>query len=86
MQNSSTSDMMFDIARLIEHASSIAELRPGDMLLTGSPAGNGVHHGRFLKPGDVLTGAIDGLGSQRNLCVTEASVRDGSGEEEEVHR
>ena len=52
MQDSTTADMMFDIARLIEHASSIAELRPGDMLLTGSPAGNGVYHGRFLQPGD----------------------------------
>lgn len=72
MQNSSTSDMMFDIARLIEHASSITELRPGDLLLTGSPAGNGVHHGRFLRPGDVIESEITGLGTQRNVCVAEA--------------
>jgi 2-keto-4-pentenoate hydratase/2-oxohepta-3-ene-1,7-dioic acid hydratase in catechol pathway len=86
MQDSSTSDMMFDIGRLIEHASSIAELRPGDMLLTGSPAGNGVHHGRFLAPGDVVTGEITGLGRQRNRCVAEATVRFGAGgEEEQVH-
>jgi 2-keto-4-pentenoate hydratase/2-oxohepta-3-ene-1,7-dioic acid hydratase in catechol pathway len=86
MQDSSTSDMMFDIGRLIEHASSIAELRPGDMLLTGSPAGNGVHHGRFLAPGDVLTGEIAGLGRQRNRCVAEATLRFGAGgEEEQVH-
>jgi len=86
MQDSSTSDMMFDISRLIEHASSIAELRPGDMLLTGSPAGNGVHHGRFLAPGDVITGEIAGLGRQRNRCVAEATLRFGAGgEEEQVH-
>jgi len=86
MQDSSTSDMMFDIGRLIEHASSIAELRPGDMLLTGSPAGNGVHHGRFLAPGDVVTGEIAGLGRQRNRCVAEATLRFGAGgEEEQVH-
>lgn len=72
MQNSSTSDMMFDIARLIEHASSITELRPGDLLLTGSPAGNGVHHGRFLQPGDVIESEITGLGAQRNTCISEA--------------
>ena len=86
MQDSSTSDMMFDIAQLIEHASSIAELRPGDMLLTGSPAGNGVHHGRFLAPGDVITGEIAGLGRQRNRCVAEGTPRfEAGGEEEEVH-
>lgn len=75
MQDSSTSDMMFDIARLIEHASSIAELRPGDMLLTGSPAGNGVYHGRFLQPGDVIESEIAGLGRQRNRCVPETPRR-----------
>lgn len=72
MQDSSTADMMFDIARLIEHASSIVELRPGDVLLTGSPAGNGVHHGRFLQPGDVIESEITGLGKQRNRCVAES--------------
>ena len=75
MQDSSTADMMFDIARLIEHASSIAELRPGDMLLTGSPAGNGVYHGRFLQPGDLIESEITGLGMQRNRCVAERRRR-----------
>jgi 2-keto-4-pentenoate hydratase/2-oxohepta-3-ene-1,7-dioic acid hydratase in catechol pathway len=73
MQDSSTADMMFDIARLIEHTSSIAELRPGDVLLTGSPAGNGVYYGRFLQPGDVIESEITGLGRQRNRCVAEAA-------------
>jgi 2-keto-4-pentenoate hydratase/2-oxohepta-3-ene-1,7-dioic acid hydratase in catechol pathway len=75
MQDSSTSDMMFDIARLIEHVSAITELRPGDMLLTGSPAGNGVLHGRFLEDGDVIESEITGLGRQVNLCIAEPKPR-----------
>jgi 2-keto-4-pentenoate hydratase/2-oxohepta-3-ene-1,7-dioic acid hydratase in catechol pathway len=73
MQDSTTADMMFDIARLIEHASSIAELRPGDLLLTGSPPGNGVVHKRFLRDGDVIDAEITGLGRQRNRCVAEVT-------------
>jgi len=65
MQNEAASDMIFDIPRLLEHASACARLQAGDLLLTGSPAGNGVHHGRFLECGDVMTGSITGLGIQR---------------------
>jgi 2,4-didehydro-3-deoxy-L-rhamnonate hydrolase len=70
MQDAKTSDMLFDVARLIEYVSSITDLVPGDLLLTGSPAGNGVHHGRFLHAGDVLAGTITGLGELRNQCVS----------------
>jgi 2,4-didehydro-3-deoxy-L-rhamnonate hydrolase len=45
---------------------------PGDDLIcTGSPAGNGMHYGRFLRPGDVVEGSITGIGSIRNVCVAE---------------
>jgi 2,4-didehydro-3-deoxy-L-rhamnonate hydrolase len=71
MQDETTADMLFDIATLIEHISKVAELRPGDLVLTGSPAGNGASHGVFLKPGDVIEAAIEGIGSQRNKCVAE---------------
>jgi 2-keto-4-pentenoate hydratase/2-oxohepta-3-ene-1,7-dioic acid hydratase in catechol pathway len=71
MQDSMTDDMIFSIPRLIEYLSSIIELRPGDLLTTGSPAGNGAHYGRYLRPGDVMEGAITGLGRQRNRCVAE---------------
>ncbi|MEU4227562.1 fumarylacetoacetate hydrolase family protein [Nonomuraea sp. NPDC026600] len=71
MQDESTADMIFDPGRLIEHASRYAHLLPGDLLLTGSPAGNGVHHGRFLAPGDVMEGRITGLGVQRTPVVAE---------------
>jgi 2-keto-4-pentenoate hydratase/2-oxohepta-3-ene-1,7-dioic acid hydratase in catechol pathway len=71
MQDESTADMLFDVAALIAHISEVSELRPGDLVLTGSPAGNGAHHGVFLRPGDVMEGAITGLGVQRNPCVAE---------------
>jgi 2-keto-4-pentenoate hydratase/2-oxohepta-3-ene-1,7-dioic acid hydratase in catechol pathway len=70
MQDEATADMIFDVARLIEHVSSIAPLLAGDLVLTGSPAGNGAHYGRFLGDGDVMDGTITGLGAQRNTCRT----------------
>ncbi len=69
MQDESTADMIFDIAQLIEHVSAITPLNPGDLLLTGSPAGNGAHFGRYLQPGDTMDATITGLGTQRNVCV-----------------
>jgi 2,4-didehydro-3-deoxy-L-rhamnonate hydrolase len=74
MQDESTSDMVFDIAALIEFISTVAELRPGDLVLTGSPAGNGASYGTFLESGDVMEGTITGLGTQRNACVAEVSA------------
>lgn len=53
------------------HASKRADLRPGDLLLTESPAGNGSHCGRFLTEGDVMEGEVTGLGRQRNRCIRE---------------
>ena len=66
MQDESTSDMIFDIPRLLSYASNFVELMPGDLLLTGSPAGNGTHYDRFLRPGDVIEAEIPGLGTHRN--------------------
>ena len=71
MQNESTADMIFDVARIIEYLSTYVQLWPGDLIATGSPAGNGAHYNRFLKPGDVMEGSITGLGTQRNECVAE---------------
>jgi 2-keto-4-pentenoate hydratase/2-oxohepta-3-ene-1,7-dioic acid hydratase in catechol pathway len=68
-QDESTKDMIFDIAELISYTSHLVRLSPGDLLLTGSPAGNGAHWGTYLKPGDVLESEITGLGRQRNVCV-----------------
>lgn len=69
MQDETTKDMLFDVAALVAAASEITPLRPGDLVLTGSPAGNGMAHGRLLRPGDVMTGSITGLGTQRTTVV-----------------
>jgi len=75
MQDEATSDMIFTVARLIEYISAGAELQPGDLICTGSPAGNGMASNRFIQEGDVLEGSITGaqlgLGTQRNPCVLE---------------
>jgi 2,4-didehydro-3-deoxy-L-rhamnonate hydrolase len=72
MQDESTKDMIFDVPRIIAHCSQVAALLPGDLVLTGSPAGNGLAHGRLLRPGDLMESAIAGLGAQANHCVAEA--------------
>ena len=70
MQDETTADMIFGVPELIAHVSAITPLRPGDLLLTGSPAGSGAaHYGRYLQPGDVMEATITGLGTQRNRCV-----------------
>jgi 2-keto-4-pentenoate hydratase/2-oxohepta-3-ene-1,7-dioic acid hydratase in catechol pathway len=71
MQDESTKDMIFDVARIVAHCSSVATLLPGDLVLTGSPAGNGLPRGRLLRAGDVMDATITGLGAQSNRCVDE---------------
>lgn len=71
MQDESTSDMLFGVARLIAAISETATLLPGDLVLTGSPSGNGIHWGRLLRDGDVMEGSITGLGVLRTRCVAE---------------
>ncbi|HVW69997.1 MAG TPA: fumarylacetoacetate hydrolase family protein [Steroidobacteraceae bacterium] len=73
MQDESTADMIFGVARLVEALSVFCLLQPGDVICTGSPAGNGMHYGRFLQPGDVVEGRITGLGAIRNVCVAEST-------------
>jgi 2-keto-4-pentenoate hydratase/2-oxohepta-3-ene-1,7-dioic acid hydratase in catechol pathway len=74
MQNATTAELLFDVASLVSAASQTLPLLPGDLLLTGSPAGNGQHWKRFLRDGDVMTGTIEGLGTQVVHCVAEASA------------
>jgi len=71
MQDERTSDMLFNIARLIEYTSALVQMWPGDVLLTGSPKGNGTHFNRYLRPGDVMEGEISELGALHNPCVAE---------------
>jgi 2-keto-4-pentenoate hydratase/2-oxohepta-3-ene-1,7-dioic acid hydratase in catechol pathway len=75
MQDEGTDDMIFDCAQLIATLSCYMALLPGDLICTGSPSGNGMHHGVLLKAGDVMEGSIRGplenLGTQRNTCHAE---------------
>ncbi|MEU6680166.1 fumarylacetoacetate hydrolase family protein [Streptomyces sp. NPDC046925] len=73
MQDESTKDMIFNVARMVSYASQSTHLLPGDLVLTGSPAGNGMHWGRLLRDGDVMDGSITGLGAQRTRCVAEVA-------------
>jgi 2-keto-4-pentenoate hydratase/2-oxohepta-3-ene-1,7-dioic acid hydratase in catechol pathway len=70
-QDESTADMMITIERQVAYLSDRLELMPGDVICTGSPYGNGSAFGVYLKPGDVMEGAITGLGAQRNPCIAE---------------
>ena len=68
MQNESTEDMAFFVPEIIAFISSICELRTGDLIFTGSPAGvgQGQNPKRFLRDGDVLTTSIQKLGTITN--------------------
>jgi 2-keto-4-pentenoate hydratase/2-oxohepta-3-ene-1,7-dioic acid hydratase in catechol pathway len=62
MQDSNTCKMIFDTAEQIAMLSSRVTLQPGDLVLTGTPAGVGVPRRVFLKPGDTVKLWIDGIG------------------------
>ena len=62
MQDSSTSQMIFSIAEQIAALSSRVSLQPGDLILTGTPAGVGVPRQRFLKPGESVRLWIERIG------------------------
>jgi 2-keto-4-pentenoate hydratase/2-oxohepta-3-ene-1,7-dioic acid hydratase in catechol pathway len=70
-QHTSTADMIFSVAEIVSHLSQFMTLLPGDVIVTGTPAGVGLGHKppRFLKRGDVMT--LDGgpLGKQCQRVV-----------------
>lgn len=69
-QQGSTADMLFGVAELVSFASRLFRLEPGDVILTGTPAGAGVETGRvFLEPGDIMTTRVGNLGTLRNRIV-----------------
>ncbi|MGI6877397.1 fumarylacetoacetate hydrolase family protein [Microbacterium sp. gxy059] len=67
-QDSSTSDLIFDVPYIVWHLSQYLALEPGDVIMTGTPEGVALS-GRFpyLKAGDVVELEIDGLGAQRQV-------------------
>jgi 2-keto-4-pentenoate hydratase/2-oxohepta-3-ene-1,7-dioic acid hydratase in catechol pathway len=62
MQDSNTSQMIFNIAEQIAYLSTRITLLPGDVILTGTPAGVGMARKKFLKAGDTVKCWIDGIG------------------------
>lgn len=63
MQDSCTAQMIFSVAEQIAHISKYTTLHPGDLVLTGTPAGVGNARGRFLQPGDEVVASIERLGA-----------------------
>lgn len=72
-QQSNTSAMVFTVYQMIEHLSQAMTLEPGDLLLTGTPAGVGAMRKPplYLAAGDVVRTEIDGIGALENEIVPE---------------
>ena len=70
MQNSNTSDFIFDIQQVVSYISQFMTLLPGDVISTGTPfgVGLGLNPPRYLKDGDVIELGIDGLGVSKQTC------------------
>jgi 2-keto-4-pentenoate hydratase/2-oxohepta-3-ene-1,7-dioic acid hydratase in catechol pathway len=72
MQTGNTRTMIFSVARIVSDVSQYMTLLPGDIICTGTPPGVGLGikpNPVFLKPGDVMTLGIQGLGEQRQKVV-----------------
>lgn len=71
VQSSDTGNLIFSIPRLISYASTIFTLSPGDVIVTGTPAGVGFGRKppRYMQPGDTVEVEIEGIGVLRNPIV-----------------
>ncbi len=76
VQHASTSEMTFDVPRLIEYITSFTPLGPGDVIATGTPSGVGAFRTppRYLVPGDVTVVEISGVGRLENEVVAEGAA------------
>jgi 2-keto-4-pentenoate hydratase/2-oxohepta-3-ene-1,7-dioic acid hydratase in catechol pathway len=71
MQDSNTSQLLFKLPYLIHYLSQAFTLLPGDVIITGTPpgVGMGMKPPVYLKDGDVMTVAVEGIGELTNTCV-----------------
>lgn len=71
LQDSTTANLIFGVDEVISHAAQTMTLEPGDLILTGTPAGVGVFRNpqRLLQPGDEVTIEIERVGSLTNPVV-----------------
>ena len=74
MQDSSTSDMIIDIEGLVSGASGMVTLEPGDVILTGTPAGVGAGRNLFLKHDDAVTAEVETIGVLRTHILDATRV------------
>lgn len=65
-QSDNSRQMIFPLDELLNYLDARVELRPGDLVFTGSTCGVGLEDGRFLQPGDSIEAAIGGIGVLRN--------------------
>lgn len=75
MQDANTNDMIYPVADLIAIISEAITLEPGDIIVTGTPAGVGMARDPklYMKPGDVVEVEIEGIGTLRNPIEDEAA-------------
>jgi 2-keto-4-pentenoate hydratase/2-oxohepta-3-ene-1,7-dioic acid hydratase in catechol pathway len=73
LQDANTRDMIFDVATVVSVCSEVFELQPGDIIISGTPAGVGFARKPpiFMKQGDVVEVEVEGLGVLRNAVVNE---------------
>ena len=71
MQNGSTRTMVYGVAHVIAYLSQFFTLHPGDIISTGTPpgVGMGMKPPHYLKAGDVVELGIEGLGTQKQVCI-----------------
>ena len=71
MQDSNTSDFIFNVQEVISHISEFMTLLPGDIISTGTPfgVGLGLNPPKYLKEGDEVELGVEGLGISKQICV-----------------
>ena len=71
MQNSNTSDFIFNIEEVVSYISQFMTLMPGDIISTGTPfgVGLGLNPQKYLKEGDIVELGIEGLGISKQTCI-----------------
>jgi acylpyruvate hydrolase len=76
VQSASISDMVFSVARLVSILSSFMTLKPGDVIVTGTPSGVGLARKPplWMKPGDVVEVEIENIGLLRNPIIAEGAL------------
>jgi 2-keto-4-pentenoate hydratase/2-oxohepta-3-ene-1,7-dioic acid hydratase in catechol pathway len=77
MQHATTDDLIFSIPKLIEYCSTFTELRPGDVIITGTTGGVGAFRepSLWMKHGDVVEVEISKIGTLRNIIADEGSLK-----------